>query len=61
MLPMTTIDTPLARKLSAFVHLYPADLSALADLHRRRRSFAPGQDMIYQGQPDQAAYVLASG
>lgn len=58
---LTPLDSPLARKLSAFVRLAPADLTAVSDLHRRRRKFAVGSEMIYQGQTDQVAYVLASG
>lgn len=58
---VTLTETPLARKLSAFVRLSEMDLAALGDLHRRRRKFAPGVEMIYQGQSGQAAYVVASG
>ncbi|MCW1917517.1 Crp/Fnr family transcriptional regulator [Rhodobacter sp. KR11] len=58
---LTLQDSPLARKLSAFVRLAPADLLAVSDLHRRRRKFAVGSEMIYQGQTDQVAFVLASG
>lgn len=54
-------DSPFARKLAAFVHLAPSDLTVMSDLFRRRRKFAVGVDMIHQGQQDQAAYVLASG
>jgi CRP-like cAMP-binding protein len=28
---------------------------------QRRRSFSAGQDLVYQGQPEQAAYILVSG
>lgn len=54
-------DSPFARKLSAFVRLSPDDLQVMSDLYRRRRKFAPGADMIHQGQSGQCAYVLASG
>ena len=54
-------DSPFARKLAAFVKLAPDDLAVLSDVYRRRRSFPAGRDMIYQGQSDQAAYILASG
>ncbi len=60
--PSTAIkDSPFARKLSAFVRLSDADLSVMSDLYRRRRRFAAGVDMIFQGQTDQSAYVVASG
>lgn len=54
-------DSPLARKLRAFVALSDTDLTVLSDLYRRRRTFAAGQDMILEGQPDRAAYILADG
>lgn len=54
-------DSPLARKLGAFVALSDTDLGVLSDLFRRRRRFARGTDMIFEGQTDQSAYVVASG
>ncbi|MCB6179982.1 Crp/Fnr family transcriptional regulator, partial [Rhodobacter sp. Har01] len=58
---LSILDSPFARKLSAFVRLSPGDLAVMSDVYRRRRSFAVGVDMIHQGQTDQSAYVLASG
>jgi CRP-like cAMP-binding protein len=57
----TVLDSPLARKLSAFVRLSADDLKVVSDLFRRRRSFGIGVEMIHQGQTDQTAFVLASG
>ncbi|GGD18216.1 Crp/Fnr family transcriptional regulator [Aquisalinus flavus] len=54
-------STPLARKLGAFVALSEAELSVLDKLHQRRRSIKAGRDLVHQGQPDRAAYILASG
>ena len=54
-------QSPLTRKLSAFVALSEAELAALARLHRRSRTFAAGRDMVHQGQSDQAAYILCEG
>lgn len=54
-------DSPLARKLSAFVHLSADDLVVMSDLYRRRRHFSVGTDIIQQGEPNQSAFVLASG
>lgn len=51
----------LSKKLGAFVALSEAELSVLAALHQRRRSFPAGRDMIHEGQKTQVAYVLASG
>ncbi|MBN8293259.1 Crp/Fnr family transcriptional regulator [Rhodobacter sp. NTK016B] len=57
----TAAPSPLTRKLSAFVALSEAELSVLARLHGRRRSFLAGQDMAHQGQSGQAAYILSAG
>ena len=54
-------NSPLARKLSAFVALSEPELVALERLHRQRRTFAAGRDLVHQGQTEQAAYILASG
>jgi CRP-like cAMP-binding protein len=54
-------NTPLARKLGAFVALSEAELSVLEGLRKRRRTFVAGRDLVHQGQSDQAAYILISG
>lgn len=54
-------QSPLARKLSAFVSLSDSELAVLAGLHQRRRTFSAGRDLVHQGQSKQAAYILASG
>lgn len=53
--------TPLALKLGAFVALSGTELSVLDALHKRRRTFVAGRDLVHQGQSDQAAYILVSG
>ena len=53
--------SPLTRKLSAFVALSKVELAALERLHRRRRYFVAGRDMVHQGQSAQAAYILSAG
>lgn len=53
--------SPFARKLSAFVRLSDREAAVLSDLHRRRRRFSPGHDIIRQGEKSKAAYVLATG
>ena len=58
---MILLDTPLARKLGAFVALSGVELSTLEGLHKRRRTFVAGRDLVHQGQSDQAAYILMSG
>ncbi|PKP75273.1 MAG: Crp/Fnr family transcriptional regulator [Alphaproteobacteria bacterium HGW-Alphaproteobacteria-6] len=54
-------QSPLARKLGAFVALSEAELAILARLHERRRTFVAGRDLVQQGRTDQAAYILAKG
>ncbi|QIE56563.1 Crp/Fnr family transcriptional regulator [Pikeienuella piscinae] len=54
-------QSPLTRKLSAFVALSEVELAVLERLHQRRRSFVAGRDMVHQGQSDQAAYILSAG
>lgn len=49
------------RKLGAFVALSGSELAVLESLHKRRRTFVAGRDLVHQGQSDQAAYILASG
>lgn len=55
------VISPFARKLSAFMDFADSDAVEMSDVHRRRRNFAVGVDMIHQGQQDQSAFVLASG
>ncbi len=52
---------PLARKLSALVALTDVELRVLDALHKRRRIFATGRDLVHQGRADQATYILVSG
>ncbi|WP_085309888.1 Crp/Fnr family transcriptional regulator [Planktotalea arctica] len=54
-------NKPLALKLGAFVALSEAELSILEGLHKRRRAFVAGRDLVHQGQIDHAAYILESG
>jgi len=54
-------NKPLALKLGAFVALSEAELSILDGLHKRRRTFVAGRDLVHQGQTDHAAYILETG
>lgn len=54
-------NSPLTRKLSAFVALSVDELAVLERLHLRRRSFKAGRDLVHQGQTKQVAYILSSG
>ncbi|UWR47092.1 Crp/Fnr family transcriptional regulator [Phaeobacter inhibens] len=54
-------ESPLTRKLQAFVALSEDELGVLERLHLRRRSITAGGDLVHQGQSDQAAYILAAG
>ncbi|MEP7172017.1 MAG: Crp/Fnr family transcriptional regulator [Aestuariivirga sp.] len=58
---MPLVDSPLTRKLGAFVALSELELAALAVFHQRRRTFEPGVDLVRQGQLGQLAYILADG
>lgn len=58
---VTTMHSPLARKLGAFVSLSDAEFAALDRLHSRRRTFPAGRDIVHEGQKNQATYILASG
>ena len=58
---MLMLQSPLTRKLSAFVRLSDADLATLARFDRRRRSFQPGHELIHEGEVKAAAFVLAKG
>ncbi len=58
---MNMLDSPFARKLNSYATLSKTDLDVLSDLHRRRRRFASGRDMVRQGQPNRTVYVLANG
>lgn len=58
---MTALQSPFARKLEAFVALSGEELFALERLHGRRKVFPARRDMVYQGQTNQSAYILASG
>lgn len=53
--------SPIARKLSTFVALSEPEMRVLADLHKRRRSFNAGSDLMHQGQSRQSVYILTSG
>ena len=55
------IESPLTRRLAAFVSLSRKELSVLNSFHTSRRTFVAGQDMVHQGQSHQAAYILSSG
>jgi len=53
--------SPLASKLGAFAALSNNELNVLDQLHRRRRTFASGRDLVHQGQSSPTSYVLAKG
>ncbi len=59
--PDSGSGTPLARKLGAYVVLTDTELAILADFDKRKRHFPVGQDLVYEGQGNQSAYILAAG
>lgn len=58
---MPALESPLARKLGAFVALSEPELAALEAFHQRRRSFDPGVDLVRQGRSGQSTFILAHG
>ena len=58
---MTVMESPFARKLSAFVALSGEELDLLSTLYERRRQFGSGRDLDRHGQVTQTAYILQSG
>lgn len=56
-----TENSPLMRKLSAYVALSETENELLSSLHQRRKKFEGGRDLVYQGQSERAAYILAKG
>jgi CRP-like cAMP-binding protein len=58
---MLSLQSPLTRKLSAFVALSDTDLATLARFDRRSRSFLPGHEMMHEGQLNASAFILAEG
>jgi len=58
---MPNLQSPLARKLSAFVALSDIDLSTLARFDRRRRTFQSGHEMIHEGQSNASVFILSAG
>jgi len=58
---MLTLQSPLTRKLSAFVALSSVDHATLARFDRRRRSFQAGHELIHEGQAKASAFILSEG
>lgn len=55
------LDSPFARKLSAFAALSDDHLTVLSDLYARRRHFPVGNDTIHEAQSNQTAFILNTG
>ena len=55
------LESPLTRKLSAFVALSEADLETLERFYHRRRRFQMGRAMVHEGQAKASAFILAKG
>jgi CRP-like cAMP-binding protein len=54
-------DTPLARKLSAFVSLMPDELRCLADLQSHRRKVLAETEIVHEGQTNHRVWILLEG
>lgn len=58
---MLMLESPLTKKLSAYVALSDVDLETLARFYRHRRRFLAGHEMIHEGQANASAFILAEG
>ena len=58
---MSVQDSPLMRKLGAYVTLSDPELAVLEGFYRHRRTFVAGKDLLHQGQTDHSAYILSTG
>ena len=54
-------NSPFARKIASYVKLGEVEIKAVSDLYKRRRKFAPGLDLVHQGEIDQSAFIMAEG
>ncbi|WP_040672115.1 Crp/Fnr family transcriptional regulator [Rhodobacter ferrooxidans] len=54
-------NSPFARKIASFVRLGADELQAVSELYQRRRKFAPGLELVHQGEIDQSAFIMADG
>lgn len=57
----TILDTPIAEKLSAVIRLSEQELEILGRLLKQSRKIPEGQDLVHQGQSNQAAFILMRG
>ena len=58
---MSYFESPLAKKLNAFVQLLPGELACLAELQSRRRTVAALTEIVHEGQTDHRAWILQEG
>jgi CRP-like cAMP-binding protein len=58
---MLNLQSPLSRKLAAFVALSDTDLATLARFDRRRKTFQSGHEMIHEGEENASAFILSKG
>ncbi len=58
---MYSKHSPITRKLGNVVALTDTEREVLDGLHRRRRNFVAGVDLVHQGEKHAAAYILAEG
>lgn len=54
-------NSPLVRKLGAYVALSDPELAILESFHANRLTFVDKKDMVYEGQSDPSAYIIAKG
>ncbi len=54
-------NSPFARKIASYVSLGEGEIHAVSALYKRRRKFAPGIELVHQGEIDQSAFIMAEG
>ncbi len=58
---MSIQNSPFVRKLAAYVALSDPELAILEQFHQNRRVFVDQSDLVYEGQTNASAFILAKG
>lgn len=58
---MSIQNSSFVRKLGAYVALSDPELVILERFYQNRRTFVDGRDLVYEGETDASAYILAKG
>ncbi len=58
---MSIQNSPIVRKLGAYVALSDPELAILEQFHQHRRTIVDRSDLVYEGQTGASAFILADG